>query len=272
MLSEHPKRSRLTPEVTTGQSEKQVNLLRSQNKKRQPEQAASGETPSKKVRQDLSEETSQIPLLFSAKKLSNAKSKLTEPKGLSTFIEKQTQFFKYLKDIIGNGPTYEVAQTAKLLAQHAYTNSTTRSGKITYGYGRALTLYNKVMDRHDANAAYQLATLYLHGNGNLPQDSQQNLAWLTVSAILGNAQAQFDLAQFYETTANSLKSTQSEYEKYLMMALQWYEAAAEQSYPAAIEPYQKLSLEVVEIMEKGEQEAAAIAESTGARRCTRTKK
>ncbi|MBP6104068.1 MAG: sel1 repeat family protein [Gammaproteobacteria bacterium] len=177
-------------------------------------------------------------LLFSARS-HHVDQTLREKPSLAT---KRVEFFNYLKDVIGNDDTldYEIAQTADLLAQEAY--KTPCHSSIQHNYGRAKRFYNDVINNTKTNAekskaAYELAKFYRDGNAHLPQHQEQSIAWYTIAGLLGSVEAQFELAQIYEASAQEYGLPED-----FTQAINWYQKAVDQSHADAQEALSKLWL------------------------------
>lgn len=178
-------------------------------------------------------------LLFSAKTLSGVHASvqpIVDP------IIKRSQFFNDLSEKAEYPLDYQIAQIADLLSQQAY-NLRSHSSKTGIGYGRAIRLYEQVIEAKNAKAAYRLGALYRDGDAYLPQNNEQCMAWYTVAAILGDAQAQFELAQFYEASGRENNSHED-----MLRGLAWYQAAFEQSYKGAEEAFSELFQETGEAL------------------------
>ena len=64
-------------------------------------------------------------------------------------------------------------------------------------YARAATLLQSAADRGDAEAQYQLASLYRSGRG-VPKDHGKASRWLREAAGQGHVKAQYNLGVMYE--------------------------------------------------------------------------
>ncbi len=166
---------------------------------------------------------------------------------------KRAKFLDYLRNVAGseNELDYGIAQEADLLAQDAFSNP-----QFRHSYGKAVSYHNTVMDLAKSNAekaaaAYKLAGLYRDGEAALRQNCEQSIAWYAVAALLGNAQAQFELARFYDSSAQ-----QERLEEDFMQARKWYQKAAHQ-FPQDAQP--ALS-ELMKLQEKARLESAKRAE------------
>ncbi len=155
---------------------------------------------------------------------------------------KRAEFFNDLSKKAEHPLDYQIAQAANLLSQQAY-NLRSHSSKTGIGYGRAIRFYEQVIDTKNAKAAYSLGALYRDGDAYLPQDNEQCMAWYTVAAILGHAQAQFELAQFYEASGR-----ENNLHEDMLRGLAWYQAAFEQSYNGAEEAFSELFQETGEAL------------------------
>lgn len=55
----------------------------------------------------------------------------------------------------------------------------------------------KKAEQNDADAQITLARMYLYGIDNIEQDTEKAIEWFSRAADFGNAQAQYELREFY---------------------------------------------------------------------------
>ena len=91
-------------------------------------------------------------------------------------------------------------------------------------YAKAAALWRTLAEKGDAEAQYQLGTLYAEGKG-VEQNDATAMTWFQRSAEQGNAHAQYDVGASY---AAGLGVAKNEAE-----AAKWFRRAADQGMPFA---------------------------------------
>jgi TPR repeat protein len=98
----------------------------------------------------------------------------------------------------------------------------TESGSSPHDYVQAASWYRKAAEQGNADAQYDLGDFYLFGHG-VPVDYARGMMWLRKAAEQGYPSAQTDLAHFYLTG----KFVPQDYAQ----AVSWYRKAAERGNP-----------------------------------------
>lgn len=99
----------------------------------------------------------------------------------------------------------------------------------------------KKAEQNDADAQITLARMYLYGIDNIEQDTEKAIEWFSRAADFGNAQAQYELREFYLQKYEDARND-GEYDcedevqkavKWLTEAVDWYTKAAKQGFAPA---------------------------------------
>ncbi len=126
--------------------------------------------------------------------------------------------FELLERDINNGDNSALYLQAELLLKGM--------GEERFGQDipRAISIYESLSEKGDAQADYHLGEAYL--NGFLEQNTEKGIYYYTKSAEAGDADAQFVLGDIYRRPMNDMGNKE--------MAAHWIELAAKQDHPDAL--------------------------------------
>ena len=92
-------------------------------------------------------------------------------------------------------------------------------------YATAAQKFKKAAEQGDADAQYNLGSMYFRGDG-VEQDYVEAVKWYTLAAEQGYARAQAELGSMYENSWPYKRAIPQDY----VEAVKWYTLAAEQGY------------------------------------------